>query len=382
MRTIKPPLGGVSVEQFMRRHWQRRPLLIRAALPDVSPPLSPEALFELASRDDVESRLVSQRARRWQLARGPFDPDDLPPRTRRAWSLLVQGVEAHSDAAHALLSQFRFLPDARLDDLMISFATDGGGVGPHLDSYDVFLLQVQGRRRWRIGAPRPPELVPDAPLRILANFEPDEEWVLEPGDMLYLPPQWAHEGTAIGECMTCSIGFRAPSRHELLSGFLADCADSVDGPDPRYTDRGLAPTRHPAALPGPMTETLAGWLADWRPSRARIDEYLGRYLTEPKPNVWFESPPRCPALPAWWARARTRGLRADRRSRLAYRGRRLFINGESIALPATGAALLRRFADTRLLDAGALRDIGPESALVAELHEWFQSGWIQYADEK
>ncbi|MCX7274668.1 MAG: cupin domain-containing protein, partial [Burkholderiales bacterium] len=132
MRTIKPPLGGVSVEQFMRRHWQRRPLLIRAALPDVSPPLSPEALFELASRDDVESRLVSQRARRWQLARGPFDPDDLPPRTRRAWSLLVQGVEAHSDAAHALLSQFRFLPDARLDDLMISFATDGGGVGPHL----------------------------------------------------------------------------------------------------------------------------------------------------------------------------------------------------------------------------------------------------------
>ena len=303
MRTIKPPLGGVSVEQFMRRHWQRRPLLIRAALPGVSAPLSPEALFELASRDDVESRLVSQRARRWQLARGPFDPDDLPARNRRAWSLLVQGVEAHSDAAHALLSQFRFLPDARLDDLMISFATDGGGVGPHLDSYDVFLLQVQGRRRWRIGAPRPPELVPDAPLRLLANFEPDEEWVLEPGDMLYLPPQWAHEGTAIGECMTCSIGFRAPSRHELLSGFLADCADAIEGPDPRYTDRGLAPTRHPGALPEPMAQTLAGWLDDWRPGRARIDDYLGRFLTEPKPNVWFEAPARCPALPDWWQRA-------------------------------------------------------------------------------
>ena len=379
MRTLNPPLGPLSVDQFMRGHWQRKPLLIRAALPDFKPPLSPEALFELATRDDVESRLVSQPRGRWRLDRGPFDAQDLPARTRRAWTLLVQGVDLHVDAVHDLLARFRFVPDVRLDDLMISFATDGGGVGPHVDSYDVFLLQAHGRRRWRISAPRAIELLPDAPLRILSHFEAEQEWVLEPGDILYLPPLWGHEGTALGECMTYSIGFRAPSRLELLRGFLADCADSVGGSDPRFGDRGLAPTRTPGRLPEPMTRSLAGWLADWRPTKRQIDDYIGRFLTEPKPSVWFEAQARPPALSPWWEAAQRRGLRADRRTRLAYRGRQLFINGESFEMPSGTSARLRRLADSRELPPDALRATPVDSDLARTLHQWFCAGWIHHS---
>ncbi len=363
----------------MRRHWQRKPLLIRGALPGFEPPLSAEALFALAAHDEVESRLVSFRRGRWSLARGPFEAEDLPARSRRAWSLLVQGVDLHDDSVHDLLGRFRFVPDARLDDLMISFASDGGGVGPHTDSYDVFLIQTHGRRRWRISAPTPAMLVPDAPLKILANFVPEQEWILDPGDILYLPPNWGHEGTALGECMTYSVGFRAPSRHELLSGFLADCADNVDGPDPRFADPGLAATRRPGRLPDAMAQTLAQWLSNWNPRKAEIDDYIGRFLTEPKPSVWFESADRASTLAPWWAKAQRRGLRVDRRSRLTYRGRRLFINGESLAMPSGAAQSLRDLADLRELPPDALRATLVDSPLAAVLHEWFCSGWIHHS---
>ena len=209
-------LGGLSPARFMRRHWQKRPLLVRAALPGVRPPLSRASLFALAAEEAVESRLVAHAggdaASGWSLRRGPIPRRALPPVGRRGWTLLVQGLDLHVPAARELLSAFRFVPEARLDDLMLSWASDGGGVGPHVDSYDVFLLQVQGRRRWRVGPVGDRTPRPGLPLRILARFEPTEEWLLEPGDMLYLPPGWGHDGTAEGECMTASIGFRAPAR--------------------------------------------------------------------------------------------------------------------------------------------------------------------------
>ncbi|MEI7447697.1 MAG: cupin domain-containing protein, partial [Burkholderiales bacterium] len=198
-------IGGLSVHQFMRRHWQRAPLLVRGAFPGFVPPIDPAGLFALAARDDVESRLIrGATTGRPTVAHGPFDR--LPARRTPGWTLLVQGVDLHDDAVHALLSRFRFVPDARVDDLMISFATDGGGVGPHVDQYDVFLLQAQGRRRWRIAPPGDASLVAGVPLKLLARFEPTEEWVLEPGDMLYLPPGWGHDGVAVGDCTTFSIG--------------------------------------------------------------------------------------------------------------------------------------------------------------------------------
>ncbi|WP_415830141.1 cupin domain-containing protein, partial [Bordetella pseudohinzii] len=217
-------LGGLSPNDFMRRHWQRKPLLIRQAIPGFKPPETLAALKKLARRDDVESRLIWREQGQWQMENGPFAR--LPKASEPDWTLLVQSVDLHSDAAAELMQRFRFVPDARLDDLMISIASDGGGVGPHFDSYDVFLLQAAGKRRWRYGRQKDLSLQPDLPLKILSRFEPEHEAVLEPGDMLYLPPQAAHDGVALGDdCMTISIGFRAPTQAALARGLLEAAAD-------------------------------------------------------------------------------------------------------------------------------------------------------------
>ncbi len=377
------PLGTVSVDEFMRRYWQRGPLLIRNAFPDFEAPIGRDDLFALAAGDDVESRIVSVARERWSLHHGPFDCDALARRARRNWTLLVQGVDLHHDAAHALLARFRFVPDARLDDLMISYAVDGGGVGPHVDSYDVFLLQAQGLRRWRIAPPGERALVPDAPVKLLAEFEPSDEWLLGPGDMLYLPPGWAHEGTALGECLTYSIGFRAPSRHEVLGAWLTDRGDApVSGADPRFGDAGTRPSAHPGAIPPGLRDQLAQWIGGWRPGRAEIDDFIGRFLTEPKPGVWFQRPTGRVSGETFARRVAQRGLNVDRRTRLAYRGRTAFINGESVALVRETGAAVRRMSDERGLPPGAVRETPVDSALLALLRTWFDAGWIHFSDPR
>jgi 50S ribosomal protein L16 3-hydroxylase len=227
-------LGNITPAEFMAKYWQKKPMLIRGAIPDFKPLLSRDELFELAEQDDVESRLIVENssvkttgkgkklAPAWTMANGPFSEDssELPSLKKSNWTLLVQGVDLHESQVHTLKNQFRFAPDARLDDVMISFATDGGGVGPHFDSYDVFLLQAEGKRRWRIGKQKDLTLQKDVPLKILANFEPEQEFVLDAGDMLYLPPNYAHEGVSVGACMTYSIGFRAPAELELARELL------------------------------------------------------------------------------------------------------------------------------------------------------------------
>ena len=247
-------LGGLSPAQFMKRHWQKKPLLVRQAIPGFQPLLSRPALFDLAADAAVESRLLRHGGGRWTLRQGPLPRRGLPPLGQPDWTLLVQGVDLHHAGVHALLRQFRFVPDARLDDVMISYATEGGGVGPHFDSYDVFLLQAHGRRRWRIGRQKDLRLVEGLPLKILADFEPEEEYVLDPGDMLYLPPRWAHDGVALGECMTYSIGFRQPARGELARELLQRLADEAgDGlGDAAYRDPGQAAVAAPGAVPPAM----------------------------------------------------------------------------------------------------------------------------------
>src|SRR5207253_6153481 len=209
--------------------------------------LSRAELFALAGRDDVESRLVSRARGRWTLAQGPFRAADLKSLPARDWTLLVQGVNLHRVAADALLRRFAFIPYARLDDVMVSYAAPGGGVGPHLDSYDVFLLQGEGRRRWRVGRQRDLALKPGLPLKILARFRPEHEWLLGPGDMLYLPPAVAHDGIALDACSTYSIGFRAPSAQEVATAFLDWLRDRI-ALDGRYGDRGRRPARSPACI--------------------------------------------------------------------------------------------------------------------------------------
>ena len=366
-------LGGLSPAAFMRRHWHKKPLLVRQAIADVVPPLSRAEMFALAARDDVESRLIRRDAdQRWHLRHGPLSRRALPALAHPGWTLLVQGVDLHVDAAHALLAPFGFIPAARLDDLMLSYASDGGGVGPHVDSYDVFLLQMQGRRRWRIGRLRDARLRDDVPLKMLAHFAPEQEWLLEPGDMLYLPPGWAHDGVAAGgDCMTASIGFRAPRADELAQALLARLADGVDSREraPRYRDprqpATASPGAIPAALQGFAQRALARALAD--PAAAL--RTLGEWLTEPKAQVWFD---------AGAGQNGEHGVQLDRRSRMAYDDHHIFINGESLRASGRDARLMRALADQGHLEAASVR--GASSAARALIGEWLASGWLRATD--
>lgn len=358
-------LGGLSPAQFMRRHWQKKPLLIRQAIPGFQPILSRSALFDLASQETVESRLIVRKPQGWALKSGPFRRTALPPFKQPGWTLLVQGVDQHDDAVHELLKRFRFVPDARLDDLMISWASEGGGVGPHFDSYDVFLLQASGQRRWRIGRQKDLTLQPDVPLKILQNFEPEEEHVLEAGDMLYLPPRWAHDGDAVGEdCMTYSVGFRAPQRGGLAGELLQRMADELDD-ETLYRDPNQSATAHPGAMPEGLEAFAVDALQRLLAERQSLACALGEVMTEPKPRIFFDE-----AQGDWVAGA----VRLDRRTRMMYDPRHVFINGESFRAGGADARLMQRLADERRLDARHVQRASEGAQ--ALLQDWFEAGWL------
>ena len=372
----KPPLdllGGLSTKRFMAEYWQRKPLLVRQAIPGFVPPVNREALFQLAAREDVESRCVqTERAdgQPWTLRRGPFAKRTLPSVRQPGWSLLVQGVDAQHDWVAQLKQALNFIPSARLDDVMISYATDGGGVGPHFDSYDVFLLQAHGRRRWRIGPQRDLRLREDLPLKILSHFEPEAEWVLEPGDLLYLPPRYAHDGIAVGECMTWSIGFRAPRRDEMAQELLARLADRAGDEltNLMYQDAGQPATSKPAQIPAEL-QAFAHDAVDALLRQPRLlDQSLGESLTEPKPQVWFDVPARAVRLGV------RDGVALDRRSQMLYDRSHIYLNGESWRAGGDDARWMRRLADQRGLSAQELRQT---SQGVRDLvSDWLSAGWL------
>jgi 50S ribosomal protein L16 3-hydroxylase len=366
-----PLLGGLSPSQFMRRHWQKKPLLVRQALPGVAPPLSRGALFALAADDAAESRLIVRDGERWSLRHGPVPRRALPPLSRPGWTLLVQGLDLHVQAAHELLRRFRFVPDARLDDLMLSYASDGGGVGPHFDSYDVFLIQVHGRRRWRIGRSPDRALVEGVPLKILRRFEPEHDWVLEPGDMLYLPPQWAHDGVAVGECMTASVGFRAPSPADLGRELLVRLAENLE-PGSRqrlYADKAQPATGSPAAVPAALQDFAVHAVHAALSDPQAVACALGELLSEPKARVWFDAPARRTRI--------SRGVQLDRRTRMLYDAQHVFINGESFRAGGVDARLLRELADQRELGAAELLRLSAQARETVD--DWVAAGWLQEA---
>lgn len=365
-------LGGLSRDIFMKRHWQKKPLLIRQAITNFKPMLDRSELFELAAREDVQARMVIAQPGQtpgWQLKHGPFERRALPALKRPGWTVLLQGVDLHHDGVHELMNKFRFVPDARLDDLMISYASDGGGVGPHFDSYDVFLLQAQGRRRWRIGRQKDLSLQPDVPLKILANFKPEEEFVLEPGDMLYLPPRYAHDGIAMGECMTYSIGFRQPNRgelaRELLQRLAEDAEDAVGVAV--YKDPKQPAVGHPGEIPVQMVEFARDALQDALTDPDALARALGEYLTEPKANVWFEAVDSDETPVAG-------DVRLDRRTKMMFDARHIFINGESFRAGGRDATLMRRLSDERCLSAQDLARTSAEARSL--LQAWTEAGWL------
>jgi 50S ribosomal protein L16 3-hydroxylase len=275
-------LGGISAREFLRDYWQKKPLLIRQAIPAFESPVSPDELAGLSLEDEVESRLVIEHGDSpWELRRGPFAEDVYQNLPERDWTLLVQAVDQLVPEVAELIEHFRFLPNWRIDDVMVSFAAPGGGVGPHFDNYDVFLLQAQ--RRWRVGqvCDGDSPVLQHADLRILADFQGTDEWVLEPGDMLYLPPRLAHYGTAENACMTYSLGFRAPSAAEVLTHFTDFLAQFLPDEE-RYSDADLVPVEDPHQIQSDALERLRGMLAEHMGDERLLLTWFGQFMTEPR----------------------------------------------------------------------------------------------------
>ncbi len=371
----------------MRRHWQKKPLLVRGAIAGFKPLLSRAELFKLATREGVESRLIVKNGEAWRMKSGPFAQRSLPSVSKPGWTLLVQGVDGHHGAVHQLLQQFRFVPDARLDDVMISYATPDGGVGPHFDSYDVFLFQASGQRRWKISQQKDLTLQSGVPLKILQNFEPEQEFVLDAGDMLYLPPRYAHDGVAEGtvdahgqaqDCMTYSIGFKAPVQAELTAELLHKLAEfgedeNADSDNNRpkkiYRDSGQAATSHPAELPAALITFASDAVRQALQDPLAIACALGEVMTAPKAQLWFE-----PSGAEWDGSTAGQSLRLDAKTRMMYDADHVFINGESYRAKGRDAQLMQLLADQRALPASALAKAS--SGALALLADWHAEGWV------
>jgi 50S ribosomal protein L16 3-hydroxylase len=366
-------LAGHSPGAFLRRFWQKAPLLVRGAIPAWPGLFTRDQLFALATRDDVEARLVIRDRGRVTLEHGPLRKAAFRSLPARNWTLLVQGVNLHADAADALLRRFAFIPYARCDDLMVSYAAPGGGVGPHIDSYDVFLLQGEGHRRWRYGFQRDLSLRPNLPLRILRRFTPQHDLILAAGDMLYLPPDLAHDGTAVDACMTYSIGFRAAAHDELAKAFLDFLHDELVLPG-RYADPDLRPAREPARIAAAMQTRAIATLARIRWNRALAARFLGAYLSEPKANVFFAPPSPALGAAAFRARAARHGIALDRRTLWLYDDDALFINGQAHPWPAGDRALLARLANDRALRAADAARLSPPA--FALVHAAYRDGYL------
>lgn len=335
-------LGGLTPRIFLRRHWQKRPLFVRGAFSPAEPIVDVAALLALAARDDVESRIVERHGRRWETRHGPF-PRARP--TPRDWTLLVSGVNLESRAADRLLRRFAFLPHARLDDLMVSYAAPGGGVGPHVDSYDVFLVQGAGRRRWTVWFP---------------DSGKKKNYLCGEGDILYLPPGVKHDGVALEPCFTYSVGFRAPRGAELGAAFL-DWLHERGLPDARFRDPGRAPAAAPGRIPGELLRYAEQVLSRIRWSRADVASFLGEYLTLPKAHVVFR--PRRTRR-----RLRASIVRLDPKTQLLYSGRQFFLNGEALEADSPE---LKALADRRWAHGAALA----RASLGRLISAWQRAGY-------
>jgi 50S ribosomal protein L16 3-hydroxylase len=367
-------LGGITPEAFLNEYWHKKPLLVRGAIPAFTGLLSPNELAGLACEEDVQSRLVSFSKKQWHCEQGPFEEERFAKLPKRDWTLLVQSVNHHMQEATALLQQFNFIPHARLDDLMVSYAPDGGGVGPHFDSYDVFLLQGLGERLWRISEQVDLSLVEGAPLRILKHFDTQQEWTLSAGDMLYLPPHLAHWGIAVGDCMTYSIGFRAPSAEELAGEFLNYLQENREFKG-RYADSDLKLQAHPAEISSEMVSHVAAMISSLKWNEGDVADFLGQYLSEPKLDVVFD-PPAPISEPTFTRQLLSQGIQLDLKSQLLVSNAQFYLNGEPVVLPQSDHPILLRLADHRCLSAADLDKASAEC--IGFMYERFLAGYLMF----
>ena len=374
----------------MKSFWHKKPLLVRSAIPayglakaqntPLDSPISAKILFQFAQSADCESRLV--RSKPWNLSAGPLSKKDIPQLEDPNWTILLQGMEALHPAAAKILSWFRFIPDARLDDLMISIAGPGGGVGPHFDSYDVFLIQMSGRRRWKISEQTDLSLKPSLPLKILKHFKAEFVWDLEPGDMLYLPPHIAHEGIALDPgCQTWSVGFRSPSYKELLQEGLWRLAESLEDL-PHLASYFADPLQHATGeaeqLPGELIKQLEEKLRALK--LQEIDTFLpgiSAYLSEPKPQAIFTS--KALLTPAAFAQKLSKqDLLPHPQTRILSLGETVFCNGENMTQNETLEIqnAWKKLSKFKALPAGSVSEKKAHNSLL----EAYLSGWLELSN--
>ena len=372
-------LNNLTPAQFLDEYWQKKPLLIRQAIPNFKGLLDANELAGLACEEEVQSRIVQFKKSKWSVKKGPFDDADFAKLPKKNWTLLVQSVNHHLPEATDLLSFFNFIPHARLDDLMVSYAPKGGGVGAHVDSYDVFLLQGSGKRNWKISTQTDLSLLEDAPLRILKNFKPEQEWVLEAGDMLYLPPQIAHFGISESDdCMTYSIGFRAPKTQELMHEFLSYLQDNINE-EGLYTDPDLKLQNHPSEISDKMIEHVNTMLHKMTWDKNCVADFLGRYLTEPKLDIVFE-PARKISKSEFTKQLAKKTLRLSLKSQMLFTHNHFYLNGEKLTVPDALMQLTRDLADTRHLNTPALQ-ANIHAVLADTLFESYLSGFLMLSKD-
>lgn len=380
---------GMSAARFLREHWQKKPLLVRQAFPRFRNPITPEELAGLSCEDGVESRLVRERggAHRWEVTWGPQSESHFATLPAKGWALLVQEVNRWVPDAALLLDHFAFVPNVRVDDVMVSFAATGGSVGAHLDSYDVFLVQGQGKRRWRFHT-KPTtnkRMLPGLDLCILSRFRPDEEEVLGPGDMLYLPPGFAHHGVAVAPCLTYSIGFRAPRAGEAWASFASAMATQGDARSTRLlADPPLRPAENPGAIPPALLVEARKMVRSIDMSDDAIDRWFAAFATRLEPGHTFETPRRAPDERTILDRlARGNTVARSEDGRWAFLPRTgdallLYVGGVEIEVPRGAAATARTLCSARRHDGASLHLATKSSAAQGLLVRLFAMGALSF----
>ena len=372
MNTKLALLGGLTVNEFLRDYWQKKPLLIRQAVPGFKGLLDPQQLIALACRDDVQARLVTNQRNNWKLRNEPFEPGDFEGLSKKGkWSVLVQGVNHFLPKGAELIKQFNFIPHARFDDLMVSYAPKGGGVGPHFDVYDVFLVQGMGHRRWQLSTQKDRTLIEGAPLRLLQTFKVEQEWMMEAGDMLYLPPHCGHNGIAEDDCMTYSIGFRTPWYQELAEQFLVYLQDRIEI-EGTYADPDLKAQAHPSEISADMLQQVGRAIRKVKWDDEDVANFLGSYLSEPKPHIFFDAPVKPLTEVRFMQALQARGVELDLKTQMLCHDSTIFINGDAHPVGRGCYRALRELADARSLP--------PSGKLTREaadlLYQWYLDGYL------
>ncbi|MDH4407679.1 MAG: hypothetical protein RL195_17 [Pseudomonadota bacterium] len=372
-------LGKISNDVFLKKYWQKKPLLIRDAIKNFKSPITEKDLFRIAQNENAISRLIEFKRGIWQVKYGPFKKLDLPKKINTPWTILVQNMNHHLPFAESFLNLFKFIPYARLDDLMVSFATKKGSVGPHFDSYDVFLFQAKGEREWKISEQKKFSLDKKSAIKIITNFKVKNTWVLKPGDLLYLPPNVGHWGVSQSDdCLTYSIGFRAPGTFEIQSKFLDFIQDNlITNKNDLYRDPNLNLQKNPAEINSNMIKKIQRIVNQLRWNTNSINNFIGQLLTEPIEGAVFETSKSMTAE-VFIKDLIKKPLKLNPKTRMLFIKNNFFINGELIEADKKSIMYLKQLANDREISIKSTLNKKDLNALGIVLLPLYLSGFIDF----